>query len=784
MLKTVFKKWSQTKLPQVNGRIYLPTLQNPVTVYRDRWGIPHIYAQNRHDLFFAQGFVQAQDRMWQMELNRRAALGTLSALFGPLTLETDRLARTLGFHRLAHNSWEQLDEDARADVAAYSAGINAWLGSKPALPLEFSLVRHTPEPWQPLHTLAYGRLQMWALACGASSEWIKGQLIQTIGEEKASFLGLNYPADNPVTLPQGIEVVGLKLGGLMGTWTHPFAGKGTLDGAGRGSNGWVIGPERSRSGRTILCNDMHLPVGTPSLWYTMHLHSADGIHVTGFTQPGLPFVMVGHNEHIAWGATLSFIDCEDLFLEQFHPEKKDLYNFRESWRQATIIEEEIVVRGRQSVTEQVVLTHHGPIVSGILVDTERPAALASKALLPEIPMDGFRLLNEAADWDDFVTAVARIQAPSLNLLYADRQDNIGYYVSGRAPVRAGGDGTLPVPGWSGDYEWIDEIPFAEMPHALNPVQGFIVSANQKITGEGYPHFLGSVWRNGYRAHRLVEMITAQEKISTADCGRFQMDLLTIPGRQLIELMEQNVPDSSKLPAAAQIVWQLLREWDGRLTPESCGGTVYEVLIRQLSEALLAPHLPELVRYQALGLGENALLQPVNELIGEWLVSLLNILKDDSNRWLPDKTGLLIDSLVQTTAVLQQKLGPNPAGWQWGRLHHITFAHAFDPVPGLGHIFSQGPFPTGGDGDTVAQTSIRPDLPYDNNAISVSSRLIVDMGQIEQAEALHSPGQSGHLASPHYGDLIQPWLEGDYYRLLWQLEEVRAVAEACLTLEPV
>jgi penicillin amidase len=779
MLRFLGQQWSKRRLPQVDGRVYLSSLHHPVTIHRDRWGIPHISAENRHDLLRAQGFVHAQERFWQMELNRRAAAGTLSELFGRLTLDTDRLARTLGFARLAHQTWAVLPSDVQADLIAYAQGVNGWLGSQTPLPVEFSIVRHRPAAWEPMDSLAYGRLQMWALTTGASGEFVQTQLAQSLSPDRAADLGLHYPADNPATLPYGIEIGGLLLDGLVGAWANPFHGKGTLDGTGRGSNGWVIAPARSASGHAILGNDMHLPVGSPSLWYAMHLHSQDGLHVTGFTQPGLPYVLVGHNGHIAWGATLSYVDCEDFFLEQLHPRHPGYYEFGGQWRAAEVVTEIVRVRGRPSHQEQIISTHHGPLVNGILVDHPQPVAYCSLALQAEVGFVGFRLLNEAHDWGEFVTAVSHIHSPSLNLLYADRQGNVGYYVSGRAPIRAKGDGLTPIPGWTGEYEWTGHIPFAEMPQALNPAQGFIVSANHRIAGEEYPHYLGRVWRNGYRARRLEQMIRARAKISVVDCQQMQMDVTHLPGPELITLLaglETAVPE-----AALALV--LLRQWNGRLTADCVGGTVYEVFIRQLSEALLTPYFSRPFRDQLLGLGTNPFMQPVNEFQGQWPVSLLRILGEGSARWLPNRESTLVQCLARTTAVLQDRLGPDPANWQWGRLHQVTFAHAFGVAPLLGRLFNQGPYPVGGDENTVLQTGIRADLPYANNAICVSTRLIVEFGEEVRAWGIHPPGQSGHVGSPHYGDLIGPWLAGDYYEMAWTPEAVTAVTRHTLTLQP-
>ncbi|MBK7177568.1 MAG: penicillin acylase family protein [Chloroflexi bacterium] len=788
---------NQSRLPQVNGRIYSPSLHHPVTIRRDKWGVPHIAAADRHDLFFAQGFVHAQDRLWQMEVNRRAANGTLSALLGPMTLDTDRLSRALGFARLAEQSWQALDETTRADVLAYTAGVNAQRQTSPSLPLEFALLRHHPAPWRPLDTIAYGRLQMWALTNGSMGEMVTAQLTETVGAALAAELLPDPPPENPVTLPQGIEV------NWRGTAVSPFMGKGSGDGGGRGSNAWVISGEHTTTGQPILANDMHLPVGTPSLWYFVHLSSDDGWQVAGFSQPGLPYVLVGRNAHIAWGATLAYTDCEDLFVEQFHPDDPTRYRFGADWRDAQIIPETIEVRTQKPHTLAVTLTHHGPILP--FTTTASPLALASTALRAEAPLDGFARLNQARDWAEFSTAVARIHAPSLNLLYADDQGNIGYWVTGRVPVRGQGDGRSPAPGHNPAYDWIGEIPPADMPHALNPAAGFIVSANHQIVAEAdYPHYLGRIWRDGYRARRLEQLIRGEGSgkqparwesdknprssafirvpISPADCRRFQMDVLCLPGLEVAARLAHLQPQS---PDAA-LALDLLRGWDGRLPPQSIGGAVYEVFLVQLAQAILQPRLGPDFMHRVLGLGPHPILIPVTEFQGYWPATAVRLLTNPASGWLPAgpaRDALLENCLAQTTAVLRQTLGPQPQDWQWGRLHQITFAHALGRVPLLARLFNQGPRAIGGDATTIAQASYRPDAPYDNNAIGVSSRLVVAFGAAAAAWAMLAPGQSGQPGSPHYGDLITPWLSGDYLEIAWTVEEGTAVSPHTLTLTP-
>jgi penicillin amidase len=774
-----FKRWAARHLPAMDGRFYLPILQHPVTIQRDKWGIPTIHAHNRHDLFLAQGFVHAQDRLWQMELNRRAAHGSLSAVFGRITLDTDRLSRSLGFTRLAPKTWSRATQQAQADVMAYTSGVNAYLQSGQPLPLEFRLLRHQPDPWQPLDTIAYARLQMWALTEGASAELVAAKLIDYLGEARARELFPHYPAESPVTLPDGLE-----MNLLWQTAAAPFLGKGLLNGAGRGSNAWVIAASRSATGHAILCNDMHLPLVTPSIWHFQHLHSNDGLHVTGFTQPGLPYVLVGHNAYIAWGATISYIDCEDFFVEKLHPTDPTQYEFEGQWRQAEVINERITVRGQADHIETVICTHHGPIIPHFQpaeVSTQA-LALSSTALDVNIDFDGFGLLNQAKNWQDFVTAIAHISSPSLNILYADSQNNIGHWVSGRVPVRANGDGLTPAPGWTGSHEWLSTIPFAEMPHAFNPQQGYIVSANHRLMNDDYPHYLGQMWRNGYRAQRLEQLINSQDKLSVADCQRFQMDLLSIPGQKLVSLLSH----LETADAEANIALEWLKTWDGWLDVTTIGGTVYEIFLTQLAQAALSSHLEIPLMYRYLGAGLHPQLSPVNEFQGYWGVTLLRWLTSAETSWLPageERDLLLVQCLSATTAVLRQTLGDDPQKWHWGRLHQVRFPHPLGLIRPFDYFFSPGPYPIGGDGDTVLQTSIRPDMPYENNAVSVSSRHIVDMGNLSEAVAIMAPGQSGHPGSPHYDDLIDPWCQGHYFTMPWRDKGETAAAHHFLTLKP-
>ncbi|GMQ78877.1 MAG: penicillin acylase family protein [Anaerolineae bacterium] len=774
-IRMVLGPWGKRSLPQVNGIIFAKGLEKEVIVERDRWGVPSIYSAERRDLFFAQGFVHAQDRLWQMDINRRAASGRLAEILGQEALETDRLTRTLGFRRRANRIWQRSSSAVQSDLEAYSAGINAFLANQPNLPLEFSLLGYRPERWDVLDSVSYGQLLAWTLSSGWAAEIVRARLVEALGQELAAQLEPNYPERNPVTLPGGIEYQKLEPDSMIRSDDSPFLNRG-LEGSGRGSNGWVIASVRSTTGHPILCNDMHLPIPTPSLWYFNRLISEQvdsedpGLQVFGVSQPGLPHVLIGHNQNIAWGATLTLADTEDLFVEKFRTvnngpqtDKSYQYKFKEKWLPVAISEEIIQIKGSDPFLERVLSTHHGPVVSSVIPTDSQVITLSSYALKFELSINGFAQINIAQDWQDFVDAVRQIQAPSLNLLYADTAGNIGYYMSGKVPIRSKGQGLVPSPGWSGEYEWEDYVPFDQMPHAFNPKSGYIVSANNKIIGDDYPFYLGSSWRNGYRAARIEQMILGRKLISLQFCREMQMDCYSIPGVQFARQVEDiDIKDDSALQMA-----QLLVDWDGSLSAESIGGTVYQVVFAILSQRILKPLLGSDLVEQFLGVGPHPLLVPINELAGHWTSTLLRLLCEPEK--LCELTGssreeLIVQSLAAAKEELERLLGNNQSAWHWGRLHYLNFDHLFSLQPTLGRAFGHGPFPVGGDSDTVFQNAIVPGGPFHSSSVSPSQRHLIDLGDLSQSKAILVPGQSGQLGSAHYGDLILPWFSGDYFNM--------------------
>jgi penicillin amidase len=698
-------RMSRKRLPRTEGTLTMPGLSAPVEILRDRWGIPHIYAQTMPDLFFAQGFVHAQDRLFQMELNRRTAAGGLSEIFGELALQTDRAVRTFGFNRLGRADLANASPEVRQGLQAYADGVNAFLNHpRSKLPVEFAMLGHKPQPWQAEDSAIFSRLMIWQLSHAWQSEIVRAEIAEKVGVEHAAELEIHYPAGNPLTLPNGIEFNALDPDGSLHRLPGPFLERG------KGSNAWVVSPARSATGGAVLCNDMHLALSLPGLWYEVHL-CAPGYHVSGVSLPGLPMVLVGHNERIAWGMTLAFTDAEDLFIEQMDSQNR--YLFKDAWQEAEIIAEPIEIkRILDPHIERVVVTRHGPIVSEVVGYPAQKVAVQSMALRPVPALEGWFRLNQAGSWDDFVAAMRLIEAPQLNVAYADVENNIGYWVTGKVPVRARGDGSVPVPGWAGEYEWVGEVPFDEMPHALNPSQGYLVTCNHKIVPESYPHWLGNAWMNGYRARRLVELIESRAKLSMQDHAQFHMDVKCLPGLDLVARL-QGITDPEP---DVQLALRWLRDWDGQLTPSSVGGALYEVARYTLARELLAPGLGPELTTRLMGKGFHPLLAHSQEFYGHDTVILLRLLNTPDSWWIKQAGGrevLISRALKQAVTWLRAELGTDPAGWQWGKLHRVRFEHALSLQKPFDQVFDRGPFPIGGDTDTPCQTAMRSGEPYDN-----------------------------------------------------------------------
>ena len=824
----VIEYMGRDRVANRNRSLRLSAIERPITIDFDRWGIPHIRATTRHDLFFGQGFVHAQDRLWQMEVNRLVAKGEMASILGEPALPLDRMSRTLGFRRRSRSTWDRLPAQMRLDFEAYAAGINGYLATieSEKLPLEFRLLRYRPKTWDPLDSVTFGLLQGWGLSTGWAHALSRSTLIASLGETLFAEIDPTYPTENPVTLPEPLSpdlikrldastmVIREAAETLLGRQVLPP--HGGMDGTGMGSNAWVIGAKRSASGHPILANDTHLVVNSPGIWYYNHLlldpdqkndrlspeiGNSRRFHATGVVIPGSPGVVIGHNESIAWGITVAYTDTQDLYVERLHPTDDQLVETDGGWESIEVVDEVIEVKGETAHTEKVRMTRHGPILTRFFPEEVLSAtlvsgrdgryrhelSLSSAALQPDsFAFEGLLQIAEAADWTRFKAAVDRVDFPSLNIVYADTAGNIGYALTGKIPIRKAGDGRTILPGWTTDYEWVGFIPKDEMPFELNPARGYIVTCNHKITEETYPHHLGHCWMNGYRAKRLEMLLAEKESVSVTDCQAWQLDLYSIPGMQLVDLLRDLETDDRD----ASISLGFLSAWDGFLTLDSQGGAIYKILLRQLAAQILSPALQEAEIDRLLGKGDHPLFSTNSELYGYWPSIIIRLLSTDDNAWIPGGVGrnaLLVNALKETTLKCRAYLGENQNDWRWGKLHQISFVHGFNANPLLGPIFNLGPYPLAGDTDTVCQTAAFPigveAEQYAANGFAPAFRQVVDLGDLSNGVAMTVPGQSGQLKDPHHADLVEPWLKGEYYAQLWEWPEVKKEARGQLTLNP-
>lgn len=747
--------------PVEQGELHVSGLQASVEVIRDRWGVPHLFAQNDHDLSFAQGYVHAQDRLWQMELNRRTAAGRLSEIFGPVTLDTDRFLRTIGLRRAANLDLPALDREARAAIEAYAAGVNAFIAQhRHRLPVEFAILRFAPEPWTPQDSLAFAKLMAWVLSGNWESEILRAHITSRFGDAGARVLLPPYPGEHPVIVPEPAVSAAFRSAAVLRLLDLAPARSGI------GSNNWVLSSARSATGAPILANDPHLEAQMPSVWYEMHL-SGGGYNVTGSTFPGVPGVVIGHNEQIAWGFTNAGPDVMDLYMERFDPADPTRYEYRGQWETAQIVREEIAVKGAEPVVELVRITRHGPVINSIVEGLGAFLALRWTALESSTIAASVLRLDRARNWTEFRDALRLWTVPAQNVVYADRDGNIGYQLPGRIPVRAKGKGLLPVPGWTGEYEWTDEIPFDELPSAFNPPRGYIVTANNRIAPDGYKHFISSEWDPGFRARRIEALLRASPKITLEDLKRVQMDLTSLPGQITVRTL-QDVRVTGE-PAAGLL--REVQQWKGVLAPDSRGAAIYEAfrvaLVEQIFKPILGPDLFK--RYL--------------DRSDFWQVALLQILHDPASAWWePDGRDVVITrALIEAHRTLTAKLGDDTSQWRWGRLHVMRFVHLIGRVKALSWIFNATAPETGGDGYTVnnAAFSVR---TFEQGVVA-SYRQLIDLADWDRSLTIHTTGQSGLPFHRHYRDFVPLWATGQYHPMLFSRARIQQDAAGTLTLTP-
>ena len=758
---------AKAALAVIRGTLNVRGLEQTVRVQRDRWGVAHIYAQNEHDLFFAQGFVVAQDRLFQMELWKRSGQGRLAEILGPSAVKRDVNARLLRYRGDMDAEYKSYAPDTKEILEAFTSGINAYIEEiqRPGgigLPLEFQLAGFKPEPWKPEDCL--NRLAAYSMTGNGASELHSAQLVALLGPEKASEL---LELDPPVKLDPapGVDFSGLSpalLQDLVGS-DVPLHFPETPT---QGSNNWTVSGSLTATGKPFLANDPHRVIAEPSLRYIVHL-IAPGWNVIGAGEPGLPGVAAGHNEKIAWGFTIFGLDQQDLYLAQLNPDDPEQYKTENGWERMEVKTETIAVRGGSPVSVKLKFTRHGPV---LWEDGKRALALHWVGAEPGTAgYLGSLALDRAQNWQEFEQAMPRWKVPSENIVYADRDGNIGEHSTGLAPLRKNWTGLLPVPE-TGGYEWRGFVPNADLPHTYNPASGFVATANHKMIPEKYGYAVGFQWASPERFLRISEVLSAaaksQHKLSLADMENLQNDVVSLAAREVQALLKHaagNAPSSSA---------KLLLDWDCAVTAGSTAATLYEFWDAELRDAVTKLAVPPEAQKIA---GKLAL----PEILEELSHPRAAVFGQNPER---GRDALLLQTVQATEQKLAAKLGPDPKNWAWGNLHRVSFKHPLGRVaPGADALFDRGPFPRPGDGSTVNATYFG-GASFDQLS-GASYREIFDLSDWDNAVGVNVPGQSGQPGSPHYDDLLPLWTHGQYFPLRFTKPSIDRETTDVLELKP-
>ena len=761
--------------PMTAGNLELKALEAPAKVYRDSWGIPHIDAQNEHDLFLAQGYVTAQDRLFQMDMSRRLASGRLSEVLGSTQIDSDRFFRTVGLQRAAEASLSQYSGATRAAAEAYAAGVNAYMNDAiryHLLPWEFSVLHYKPEPWTVVDSLAI--LKYWAY--DTSGHWaaqlFRYQLVEKVGQKRAVELFPAYPA-NATTIIDTLPPASSALDDSEVDHLLAFAPEANL-----GSNNWVVSGNKTATGKPFLANDPHLSLQTPAVWYEVQL-SAGPYDVIGVNFPGVPGVLLGHNARIAWGATTLGADAQDLYVEQPNPTDPHKFLYKEQWETAKVIPETIMIRGESSETLNVLVTRHGPVISPRIpredFSPQLTFSLRWTGLDPSKELDGLLAIDRAANWDEFTAALANFSSPTENWLYADVAGNIGYRASGKIPARKADNALLPVPGWTGENEWQGFIPEKDLPESYNPKSGYIATANNKVTGSEYPYHITDEWATPWRATRLDNQLNNARSLTMTDLQGLQTDFTDLEAERYAALLLDACRQATggkwtDLEADARTV---LGEWDYVARPDSPGAAIWNEWRLQLLEEILRPAMgaPLFQRFLETGSPGSALENLLDGYLrGEtsaWLDS-----GKDSMRSLPQ---LAEGSFRRAAELVSARQSTNIDAWHWGNAHQAQFAHPLArQLPYLKRILDRGCFPIGGDAATVNATNYSLTAPF-NVTSTATWRQVVDLGDLSRSVDILAPGESSHLLSPYYLNALLPWLHGTYHPQLFYDEDVKVGA---------
>ncbi|MGM8214283.1 penicillin acylase family protein [Bacillaceae bacterium W0354] len=738
-------------LATTEGEISVAGLESEVEVVRDENGTPHIKATSDYDLFFTQGYVTAQDRLFQMEMARRQASGRLSEVAGSAALNRDKYFRTLGLRRAAEKSLQIYDEEELAVLQAYADGVNAFrkqAEENNALPVEFRLMGLTEvEEWTPLDSLTIGKYMAFDLGGHWERQAFNYYLLHNFDEEEAYELFPTYPT-NALTNILDEEYVDITASLTKAPKTHEF----------NGSNNWVVSGEKTESGYPILADDPHLGLATPSIWYQVHLQSPN-YNVSGVIFAGIPGVILGHNDHIAWGVTNVGPDVQQLYLERRHEDDPHLYLYDDEWVEAEVIKETIYIDGEDPIEYIVHETVHGPIVSEFAngIHEDEPNTVLSvdwTALDPTKELSAVLKMNQATNWEEFELALENFHAPAQNFVFAAKDGTIAYKANGKLPIYQDPDhALLPLPGWNSEYDLTEFIPFDELPKVVNPEKGFVGTANNKVISDVYPYHISNVWAQPYRYTRIHEVLDASENITVEDMMALQMDQMNLQARQFVPIFVE-VLENTSLTEQEMAAVQLLKEWDYYDEVDAAQPIIFHLMLKHIQNELFEDEIPDEMRSMFKGSGQN-----VDQLI-------MDAYEGKEVIWMNKNGGLkqvLHNALSRAINEIEEIQGDDLDKWAWGDYHKVYFPHPLSNISILDRFFNKkDPVPVGGSNVTVMAASFRDDGLVTHGA---SWRFVINLEQPAKGYHIVGPGQAGHYRSKWYDNQIDDWVEGNYHETL-------------------
>ncbi|MEJ2290725.1 MAG: penicillin acylase family protein [Deinococcales bacterium] len=769
----------RTSLPKTRGTVTLAGLHQSVEVVRDKNDVPHIFAKDKADALFALGYVHAQDRLWQMDFQRRVGEGRLSEVLGPATLDTDKFLRTLGVYRASQQALAHLDPETRSLLDAYVAGINAYIEHHHgAWPPEYVILGVKPQPFHAADVIAWAKMMSWDLSGNWNTELLRARLIDKLkpadAQKFVATLWPGYPKDGPVVLPNFRALYRqLPLNALSAVAPAPPP-------PGLGSNDWVVSGAHTASGKPLLANDPHLALDAPSLWYLAQI-SAPGMNVIGGTLPGTPAVLLGRNERIAWGFTNTGPDTQDLFIEKVDPNDPTRYLTPTGSAPFQTRREVIHVKGHDDVVMTVRSTRHGPVISDVASSAADVAkqhggnvvlAMQWTALEPDdTTIQAVMKMDTAQNWDQFKAALRDFVTPEQNIVYADVDGNIGYYAPGRIPIRKSGQGTVPVPGWTGAYDWVGTVPFDALPHSFDPAGGEVVTANNKVVPDGYPYYLTRDWTVPYRAERIRSLLADTPKATVQAMEHIQADQTSLFARTFLPTL-RSVQPSSELARKAQA--QLVG-WEGDMARDQAAPLIFAAWYRAFSKRVYADEMGNL--FDAFYGFHPRFLQEVLTKDKSWCD---DVRTPGVETCAQDARAALEDAVTQ----LSKRYGKDPSRWHWGAAHQALSAHqvfASTPLRGLFDLL----IPNGGGAYTVNVG--RYDMsdaqhPY-RQIVGPGYRAVYDLAHLDASRFIQTTGESGNVLSSHYRDFLRRWRDVEYLPMSLSRSDAQKSAVGTLTLTP-